>query len=125
MSYPSSDVPPQSGPTALTFAEIVSGAAVLGATTSTQVVDTFLASAFRACKYILTVSQGSTYQVTELLVLTDGTNTFLQVYGAMATPGVLIADFSTTFADGAVTLSVALTTPVAGTLRFQAFRIFV
>jgi len=58
---------------------------VFAATTADQVADSFAASAYRSAKYVISVtdSVGSNYQCTEVLVLSDGTNTYTTEYATI------------------------------------------
>lgn len=123
----SPDVPPQEGsvlPPVVDYPAIVPGLANLAASSSPQGVDSFSTLVFRATKYVLTVSQGSDFEAVEILLLSDGTNSFITAYGPMSSTGEPLAAFSAIVAAGIVTLDVALVSPVAATVNFQAIRVF-
>lgn len=81
--------------------------ATLTTTTNTanQVVDSFSATAFRCVKYLIQVTSGSSYQVSELLSIHDGTDVYLTEYGSIAT-GSELASFDSDISSGSVRLLV-------------------
>lgn len=124
----SPDVPPAEGsvlPPAIDYPLFFSeGPLTLAAATSAQLVDSFDSVLFRATEYLLTVSQGSAYQVAKIIVLCDGANSFVEVFGLMSSTGVPIAIFSSTVTGGAVAnLNVTLIAPIAATVNFSAVRV--
>lgn len=121
----SPDVPPQEGDLPIEFPTLVSETVLLGATLSAQVVDTFPSGVFRATKYLITVSQGDTCQVDEIMLLQDGTNTYLQVYGEAYNTSEPIATFDAAHAGSVTELSVTLVLAQAGQVQIQAIRIAV
>ena len=124
--YP--DVPGAEGtvlPPVVSYPSVFAGKAVLAASVSPQGVDLFLAAIFRATKYFLVVEQGSDYQALEIFIMSDGTNTFIEVSGLMSSTGVPLATFSADTLVGAVALEATLVSPVAATINFQAIRVLV
>lgn len=59
------------------------------ATTSITTVDTFPLATFRSGRYLIQVTQGSDYQVSELRVIHDGTTTYFTEYAVLETNGSL------------------------------------
>lgn len=53
--------------------------------TANQVVDSFSAATFRCAKYLIQVTSGSDYQMSEILVIHDGTTCYITEYGSIAT----------------------------------------
>lgn len=120
------DVPPQSQESLAPLPpNFVSGNVILAGETSAQGFDSFPVTAFRATKYVLTLSQNGAYEAVELLVLQDGTNTYLEAYGAMSSTGPLLATFAAQVAIGQVLMTVSLVSSQAASLSFQAVRIAV
>ena len=64
---------------------ISSASLTTSATTANQIVDSFTASSFRVVKYLIQVTSGSSYQVTEVLAVHDGTTVYLSEFGSIAT----------------------------------------
>jgi hypothetical protein len=122
----SPDVPPAEGtvlPAPTAYPSVVAGRATLAASVSPQGVDLFLASVFLATKYILTIEQGVNYQAVEIMLMSNGTNTFIEVSGSMSSTGAALATFSADTLVGAVVLEVTLLAAVAATVNFQAIRV--
>jgi hypothetical protein len=123
----SPDVPPQEGdvlPPVAIYPSVFAGLAVLAASASPQLVDSFDSGIFRATEYTLTVSQGSSYQVAKIILMCDGPNSFIEVYALMSSTGVPLATFSASVTAGVVAnLAVTLVTVAAATVNFQAIRV--
>lgn len=107
-----------------TAATLQTATVALSATTSAQTLDTFPIATFRACKYVVTITQGTNYQVGELLALHDGTNTFTQMYALASSTGSQFATYSTTVTGGNLVLSVTFASgATAGSAKVQAIRV--
>ena len=66
-------------------------------TTADQVVDTIVASTYRSVKYIVQMTEGTDYHTTEVLIVHDGTDTYMTEYGTMFTSaslGTISSDIS-------------------------------
>ena len=70
--------------------------ATLATTTQTS-IDSFLATKFRSCKYTVQITDtvSSEYQVTEILLIHDGTNSYVTTYGIMHTGSAELVTFDT------------------------------
>jgi hypothetical protein len=90
-------------------------------TTGTDVVDSFTASSYRTVKYLLQArNSGSTeFQISEVLVVHDGTTAYLTEYGKIYTgANPLLVSLAVTISTG--TLSFTATAATAGTVvRFS------
>jgi len=71
--------------------------------TSTSPVDTFALSDYRAAKYIITVSNATNYNVIEALVVHNGSESTISIYGEVATLTSL-GEFSTDIVNDVVRL---------------------
>jgi hypothetical protein len=80
-------------------------------TTANQAVLSFLASAFRSAKFQIQVTSGTSYHVTEMMVLHDGTTTYNNEYGTMFT-GASLATFDSDINTGSVRLLVTPTNAI-------------
>ena len=78
-------------------------------TTSQTSIDSFSASEYRSAKYQVQVTQGSSYQVTEISIVHDGSDSYGTEYATIKT-GSSLASFSTDISDGNVRL---LATPAS------------
>ena len=63
----------------------VSNSGTYATVTATQNVDSFAVASFRSAKYIVQVSSSTGYQVSEILLLHDGTNSYLTEYATLLT----------------------------------------
>ena len=61
-------------------------------TTSASNIDTFVAATFRSAQYQIQITQGSSYHVTTLNVLHDGSSVYLSEFGTIRT-GAILATF--------------------------------
>jgi hypothetical protein len=77
------------------------------ATTANQVVDSISSSTFRSVKYQIQVTSSTSYHVTEVMVLHDGTTAYINEYGTFFT-GASLATFDADISGGNLRL---LTTP--------------
>jgi len=71
-----------------TFADtniIRSTTASFTTTTADQVADTFQAAAYRTAKYLVQMTAGTDYHTTEVVIIHDGTNTYMTEYGTIFT----------------------------------------
>ena len=76
-------------------------------TNANQVVDSFAAATFRCVKYLIQVTSGSSFQVSEILAIHDGSTVYLTEYASIVT-GSDLATFDSDINSGNVRL---LTTP--------------
>jgi hypothetical protein len=59
------------------------------ASTSQTAIDTFAIASYRSCKYVIQVTQGTNYQVSEIMVIHNGTSTYMTEYAVLETNGTL------------------------------------
>jgi hypothetical protein len=94
-----------------------SGKVALTTATANQLVESVSTSTYRSSKYILQVNSASGYQLSELLVIHDGTNSYVTEYATLTTAGT-IATFSTNVNSGSLQLLVS-PVPTTSTITFQ------
>ena len=70
-----------------------------------QVADTFNAAQFRTAKYLIQMSVGDDFHATEVLLIHDGTNTYMTEYGTIVT-NTSLGEFSSEISGGNVNLLV-------------------
>ena len=71
-------------------------------TTSESNIDTFSASIFRSAQYQIQITQGTSYQVTTLNLLHNGTNVYLSEFGTIKTTSDSLATFDADINSGNV-----------------------
>ena len=80
------------------------------------VVDTFAVATYRAGRYILQITQGGNYQVSEFAVIHDGTTTYITEYSVLETNGPL-GDFTADVSAGNVRIFVEMNAATAATVK--------
>lgn len=81
-------------------------------------VDTFATASYRSGKYLVQITQGSNYQVSEILVIHNGTTTSMTEYGVLETNGTL-ATFAADISGGNVRLLVTMGSATSATINIQ------
>jgi len=101
---------------------VIDDYAVNTSATSAAQVDTFAAATFRTARYTIQITNttDSTYHVTELLLIHDGTTPSITEYGTIYTGGAAEATFDADIVSGNVRL---LATPASSdTMQFKVVR---
>lgn len=70
--------------------------------TSNTVVDSFPINRYRSAKYTMRVNSDDGYQAVEVLLIHDGINSYVTVYGSLSTIGTDIISLSTAISSGNV-----------------------
>lgn len=86
--------------------------------TTQSAVDVWDATKYRSAKYIVQITQGTDYQVSEMLVLHNGTSTVNTEYGIMYTNAIL-GTLSTDISSGQVRLLVTMSSNSAATINIK------
>ena len=73
-------------------------------TTTETAVATLSSTTYRSAKFMIQVTEGSEYQVTEALMIHDGTDAFVTVYGTMFTGSAALATFDADISSGSMKL---------------------
>ena len=88
------------------------------ATTANQIVDSIAIATARTVKYLVSITSGSAYHATEILVIHDGTTAYTNEYGIVST-GSLLASFDANVSSGNLNL---LVTPVNAVTTIKVVR---
>jgi hypothetical protein len=96
------------------YAAVNIDTAIVGSTTATA-IDTFSATTFRSAKFIVQITQGSSYQVSEVLVVHNGTTTTMTEYGVLET-GSSLGTLSTDISGGNIRLLVTMGSATSSTI---------
>ena len=94
------------------------------ATVSQTAVDTFAIATYRSAKYVVQITQGTNYQVSEIMVIHNGTNTTMTEYGMMNTNGSL-GTFATDINTGNARLLVTMGSATSATINISRTTIVV
>ena len=90
--------------TKLTTSAIVSGNLTITSVTNDTVIDSFTTSTYRTAKYIIKASSNAGYESLEVLLIHDGSNSFITIYGAISTIDDDIITLTSNIASGNVKL---------------------
>jgi len=88
------------------------------ATVSATTVDSWAKATYRSAKYLIQVTQGSNYQVSEIMVIQDGTNTYMTEFAVIETNGVL-ATFTSSISGSNAVLTVTMGSATSATINIQ------
>lgn len=94
------------------------------ATVSTTAVDTWAIATYRSAKYIVQITQGSDYQVSEILVAHNGSTTYMTEYAVIETNGAL-ATFTSAVATGNVELRATMASATSATIRIEKVMMYI
>jgi hypothetical protein len=87
-------------------------------TTSPTTVDSWAKATYRSAKYLVQVTQGTNYQVSEIMVIQDGTNTYMTEFAVIETNGVL-ATFTSSISGANAQLIVTMGSVTSATINIQ------
>lgn len=88
------------------------------ATVNSTVIDSFSLTTYRSAKYYIQISQGSDYQISELMVIHDGTLTYDTEYAVLETNGEL-GTIDTVINGPNVELTVTMLSAVTATINIR------
>jgi hypothetical protein len=88
------------------------------ATTSATQIDSWAKATYRSAKYLIQVTQGSNYQVSEIMVIQDGTNTYMTEFAVIETNGALCT-FTSSIATANAVLTVTMGSATSATINIQ------
>lgn len=85
-------------------------------TTSATNVDSWDKTVYRSAKYIVQITQGSNYQVSQIAIIQDGTSTYMTEYGVLETNGPL-ATFTSSISGSNAVLTVTMGSGTLATIN--------
>jgi len=88
------------------------------ATVSATQIDSWAKATYRSAKYLIQVTQGSNYQVSEIMVIQDGTNTYMTEFAVIETNGVLCT-FTSSISGSNAVLTVTMGSATSATINIQ------
>ena len=94
------------------------------ATVTQTAIDTWAVATYRSAKYVVQITQGSSYQVSEILVVQNGTTTFNTEFASLMT-GSSLATFDTSIVSGNVNLLVTMAAATSANINIQKVTIAV
>lgn len=88
------------------------------ASTSATAVDTWAIATYRAVKYLVQITQGSNYQISELLVIHNGTTTFMTEFAVLETNAAL-GTFTSDISGANARLLVTMGSATSATINIE------
>lgn len=92
----------------LIYGNIDSNNIITTTNSANQVLDLFSTALYRSVKYQVQVTSSTSYQISELLLIHDGTTSYITEYGLITTNGVLMS-YDTDVSGGSVRLLISPT----------------
>lgn len=92
----------------LIYGNIDSNNIITTTNSANQVLDLFSTALYRSVKYQIQVTSSTSYQISELLLIHDGTTSYITEYGLITTNGVLMS-YDTDVSGGSVRLLISPT----------------
>lgn len=99
------------------IAETNAGSGTVSSTAQT-LVDAWTVANYRSAKYLIQITQGSTYQVSEILVLHNGTTTTMTEYAVLES-GSALGTFTSDVSGGNARLLVTMGSATSATIRIH------
>jgi len=87
-----------------TYSILASTTFTTSTTTANQIIYSMPTATYRSAKLMVQMTSGTSYQVTELLIIHDGTNAFMTQYGDIATTGSSLGTFDSSITSGNLNL---------------------
>lgn len=91
-------------------------------TTSATTIDSFSTTLYRSARFQIQITQGSSYQASDVLVVQDGTSASIIEYGSIAT-GDYLANFDATVSGGLLNLRVLMNSATTATVKVVRYAI--
>jgi hypothetical protein len=91
-------------------------------TTTATTIDSASSSAFRSVRYQVQITQGSSYQSTDLMAIHDGTTASLIEYGSIAT-GDYLCSFNSLVSGGSLLLQTTMNSASSATVKVARYGI--
>ena len=93
------------------------------ATTSATAVDTWATATYRSAKYVVQIVQGSNYQVSEILVIHDGSTTYMTEFAVLETNGAL-GTFTSAINGSNVELRVTMGSATSAAFKIEKVAVY-
>ena len=88
------------------------------ATTTITAVDSWPSASYRSAKYLIQITQGTNYQVSEVLVIYSGSTTYMTEYAVLETSGPL-GTFTSDVSGGNIRLLVTMGAATSATIKID------
>jgi len=87
----------------------VNSISIITSTTNDQIIDTFSATNYRAAQYMISMNSGTDYEVTQVNLIHNDSDTFITEFGTILTSANLLGTFSASYVSGNVRLNIVPT----------------
>jgi hypothetical protein len=91
------------------------------ATTSITTIDSIVVATYRSARIQIQITQGSNYQVSDVLLIHDGTTASIIEYGTLAT-GSTLGTYSATISSGNALLQVTMGSATSSAVKVLSYR---
>jgi hypothetical protein len=91
------------------------------ATTSVTTIDSIVVATYRSARIQIQITQGSNYQVSDVLLIHDGTTASIIEYGTLAT-GSTLGTYSATISSGNALLQVTMGSATSSAVKVLSYR---
>jgi hypothetical protein len=91
------------------------------ATTSATTIDSIVVATYRSARIQIQITQGSNYQVSDVLLIHDGTTASIIEYGTLAT-GSTLGTYSATISSGNALLQVTMGSATSSAVKVLSYR---
>ena len=91
------------------------------ATTSITTIDSIVVATYRSARIQIQITQGSNYQVSDVLLIHDGTTASIIEYGTLAT-GSTLGTYSATISGGNALLQVTMGSATSSAVKVLSYR---
>ena len=88
------------------------------ATTSLTALDTWSISNYRSAEYLIQITQGANYQTSKVVIVQDGTTTYMTEFAVLETNGPL-ATFTSAVSGGSAQLDVTMGSATSATINIK------
>jgi hypothetical protein len=87
------------------------------ASTTLTAVDNWAVATYRSGRYTIQITQGSNYQISEILVIHNGTTTYMTEYAVLESSGSALGTFTTDISGGNARLLVTMASATSATFK--------
>ncbi len=89
------------------------------ATEDATAVDTWAIATYRSARYTVQITQGTSYQVSEILVIHNGTTTYMTEFAVLETSGTALATFTSDISGANARLIVAMGSATSAAIKIK------
>jgi hypothetical protein len=95
----------------------IGGTTTTVATVTQTATDTISAAEFRSAEYLVQITQASTYQISKILLVHDGTTTYITEYGTVTSGGSVLGTLDADISGGNIRLLVTMGSTTSASVK--------